>query len=584
MSSRPRCFLFLLLCTGTVAAASHTTWSVQTLGPIRGSAVIEGDSIYFGSADGNLYAADPANGELRWKFETGGPIAGAPAVAGNTVVVAGRGETVHALQAHDGTPLWSFTMQPTLPTPTGWNYFTATPVIDGEQVLVGSGDGHLYALDLTTGALRWKFKTGDSLRATPLVVDGVVYQPSGDDHIYALAATDGTLQWKFATEGVDLDLSQGFIRSDIFTRPIVQDGLLIVGCRDGKVYAIDIATHAKVWDFSYGSTWAMSTTVADATVYVGWSTNNKVNALDLATGKLKWEAEAPAHTYTTGVILDDQIYWGCADGKLYGYNRTEGTLEWSYDTGADIYASAVYAHDRFFVGGDDGRLRAITARGPDTSKAVYLPAVVPDSIKGFVVDPTLVPYLTARGYTRLDSAAALTDWIATHTADTAPSVVVFGFAQIPTDLMGADPATGPLRAYLAAGGKVVWPWGMANKFTFDEQGAFDAYNPTTAGELLDVSFLGFEDSGNYYARPTQTGRNWGLPAWLKTTFASLQPGSYDDVTPLAFDEYGRVSAFLKSFHPRPASGWVSFSPTGFGVPLREAELATLARVAAYGLE
>src|SRR5690606_10317668 len=142
---------------------------------------------------------------------------------GATIIVAGRSDTVHALNAADGAPRWTFRMQSTLPTPTEWNYFTAAPVVEGGQVLVPSGDGHLDALDLATGKMRWSFKTGDSLRAAPLVADGVIYQPSGDDHVYALTASDGTLRWKFATAGVGYDLSQGFIRSDIFTRPALQD-------------------------------------------------------------------------------------------------------------------------------------------------------------------------------------------------------------------------------------------------------------------------------------------------------------------------------------------------------------------------
>jgi hypothetical protein len=56
------------------------------------------------------------------------------------------------------------------------------------------------------------------------------------------------------------------------------------------------------------------------------------------------------------------------------------------------------------------------------------------------------------------------------------------------------------------------------------------------------------------------------------------------VTALATDEYGRVGAFVKAFHERPGSGWVTFSPTGFGVPITAGELATIERVASYGLQ
>jgi outer membrane protein assembly factor BamB len=232
------CFNLLAVFAMSHAAAEivhpRIKWAFQTEGPIRGSAIIAKDTLYFGSADGFVYAVDKA-GRLRWKFQTGGPIAGAPVVSGATVIVAGRSDTVYAVNVADGSKRWSFRMQPTLPTPTEWNYFTAPPVVHGKQVLVPSGDGHLYCLDIDTGARRWSFRTGDSLRAAPLVGGDTIYQPSGDDHVYALSAVDGALRWKFATAGVGYDLSKGFIRSDIFTRPSVADGLLVFGSRDGNV-------------------------------------------------------------------------------------------------------------------------------------------------------------------------------------------------------------------------------------------------------------------------------------------------------------------------------------------------------------
>jgi eukaryotic-like serine/threonine-protein kinase len=559
----------------------RTLWSFQTEGPIRGSAVVGGDSVYFGSADGCLYAVSKGDGRLRWKFQTGGPIAGAPALAGDTVVVSGRGDQVYALNVADGRVLWSFRMMPLLATPTEWNYFTAAPVIDGSQVLVASGDGRLYALELVSGKPLWSFVTADSLRAAPLVDGGTIYQPSGDDHLYALSAANGKLLWKYATAGVGYDLSKGFIRSDIFTRPSLQDGLLVFGSRDANVYAIDVSTRRKKWSFAYDSTWAMSSTVDAGTVYVGWSTNNRVNALDLATGTKKWEFDAGSHTYTAALIHGSHVYWGSANGRLYKLDKSSGALSWKYEVGSEIYSSPVREGDILYFGADDGRLRAVGEGGARPARAFYLPANVPANIASFVIDPALAPFMAERGYERLDSQATLAAWLHARLADARPSVLVFGFAQIPAAVIGEDPATGPLRGYLEGGGKVVWPWGIPNKVTFDEKGAFVAYDPKVAATLLDIEFVDFEDSGNYYNRATQDGRNWGLPAWLKATFASVKPAS--GIVPLAIDEYGRVSVFLKTFHARPGSGWITFSPKGFNVPVTAEELAMFERVASYGL-
>ena len=579
-----RLFAVIVVLVATVAASANapsTKWAFQTEGPIRGSAVASAGQILFGSADGYLYSVDQDDGSLRWKFQTGGVIAGAPAVRDSTVIVAGRGRAVHALNLEDGSPLWSFEMQADLPTTKAWNYFTAAPVVDGNQVLVGSGDGILYALDLATGRERWKFQTEDSIRAAPLVVGGTVYLASCDDYVYALSAINGSLHWKFATDGIGYDLSQGFIRSDIFTQPNLQNGLLVIGSRDSKVYAIDIASHELKWSFNYDATWAMATTVDADTVYVGWSTNNMISALDLATGAKKWDFKAEAHNYAKPLLDGDQVIFGSADGNVYSFNKRNGQRNWTYRAGTEVYSGVIRSGDTYYFGGDDGRLRAV-AESPPARKAVYLPEGIPGNISGFVIDPALAPYLVERGFELLDSVEALAGWVNARLRGDAPSVVVFGFAQIPAEVVSAEPDSGPLRAYLEAGGKVVWPWGMPNRITFDETGKFLAYDPTVAARLLDLEFVGFEDSGNYYSRSTQAGRNWGLPVWLKTTNASLKPSV--DVTPLTVDEYGRVSAFVKTFHPRPGSGWVTFSPSVFGVPMLESELALVESVASYTLD
>jgi hypothetical protein len=300
------------------------------------------------------------------------------------------------------------------------------------------------------------------------------------------------------------------------------------------------------------------------------------------TGAKTWEFDAGAHTYTTALVVDDDTYWGSANGKVHKLDKHTGALKWSYSVGADIYSSLIHEDGTLYFGTDDGRMLAVAEGMPQSHRAVYLPENIPSAITGFIVDDKLTPYLIERGYVQLDSAAALVEWMQARTKDGARSVVVFGFAHIPAEVIGTEPATGPLRAYLASGGKVIWPWGMPNRITFDDKGGFVGFDSTVAERLLDLEFLEFEDSGNYFSRSTQTGRNWGMPVWLKTCFASVKNDK--GITVLATDEYGRVGAFVKTFHPRIGSGWVAFRPSGFGVPISTSELEILERVASYTME
>src|SRR5690606_15844637 len=105
---------------------------------------------------------------------------------------------------------WKFEMNQIFPGYMEWEYFTAAPVVSGVKVLVGSGDGHLYALDLGDGKLLWKYKTGGRIRSTTLVDGKTVYQASHDGIIYALDIETGKLLWGFKTLGASLDKSSGF--------------------------------------------------------------------------------------------------------------------------------------------------------------------------------------------------------------------------------------------------------------------------------------------------------------------------------------------------------------------------------------
>jgi serine/threonine-protein kinase len=65
----------------------------------------------------------------------------------------------------------------------------SSPAVAGGVVYVGSTDNYVYALDASTGDLRWRYQTGHRVESSPTVAGGVVYVGSTDNYVYALLAS-----------------------------------------------------------------------------------------------------------------------------------------------------------------------------------------------------------------------------------------------------------------------------------------------------------------------------------------------------------------------------------------------------------
>lgn len=559
-----------------------TRWRFKTQGPIRGDSLLFGDQVIFGSADGFIYSVTARSGTLSWKFNTQGAIVSTPAIKNKILVVSNRSGVIFGINASNGKQLWKFNSQAEIAASyQGWQYFGASPAISKNKVIVGSDDGFVYALNLKKGELLWKFNTRARIKAAALITKGKVYQPSNDGYIYVLDEKNGDLKTKLATLGADYDATQfGFDRKSIYAQPIKVNNQLIIAARDGNVHAFDLDNSSIAWSHSYGTTWAMSSVVDKNNVYVGWSTNNLLSAHSLKTGEEVWQFKAGAMNYTKPYVSDASIYFGSADGRLYRLNKKTGAKEWEYDVGSEIYSSPLVdkKNKSIIFGSDNGYLYAVE-NASKHYRAVYQPEKIEGNAQYLIVDKKITPMFIEKGYRPLDKDT-LKVFVENRIKDKAPSVIVFALPIIPDAVMGDDPASGLLRQYLNTGGKVFWFGDVPNFYALNENGDFK--RDASAGlKLLDVTYENLSESGNYYSTATQTGLNYGLPRWLKTTGT---PVTENNIIPLARNEFGQVTAWIKKFNERETSGFVSLRTWAWSVEARERDLQMLYSVVNYGFE
>lgn len=105
--------------------------------------VVIGNSIYFGSNDGNFYALDLDSGYMKWVFQTNAAV-------------------------------------------------NSVPFADQKAVYFGSNDGGLYAVDRMTGSLLWRFETGTTVQSSVVGYNGFIVFSSDGGNTYFLD-TSGNL-------------------------------------------------------------------------------------------------------------------------------------------------------------------------------------------------------------------------------------------------------------------------------------------------------------------------------------------------------------------------------------------------------
>jgi outer membrane protein assembly factor BamB len=321
-------------------------WTFPTGARIVSSPVAQGNAIYFGSDDGNVYAVDSADGHQLWRYTTRAAVASSPAVAGDTVYVMSYDGHFYALNAKTGAMRWRFAtggerrfearglhgMTPSSQTFFDpFDIFLSSAVVAEGNVYFGSGDGNLYALDARSGELRWKFKTGDVVHASPAYAGGTLYFGSWDSYFYAVDAKTGAEKWRFhGGEDAVMHNQVGFQSS-----AAVADGVVYGGCRDSNLYALDAATGEEKWKFNNAGSWVItSPAVSGGKVVFATSDSSLYYVVDARTGKLVARQEGKAFMFASPAIAGNIVYQGVMNGTVEARDLASGNLLWYFQTDA----------------------------------------------------------------------------------------------------------------------------------------------------------------------------------------------------------------------------------------------------------
>jgi outer membrane protein assembly factor BamB/orotate phosphoribosyltransferase len=256
---------------------------------IFSSPAVWNNTVYFGAYDGNVYALDAATGKKKWISFEADWVGSSPALAPDLGLLfiglefglwRKRGGII-ALDLETGKKKWWFPLMPC------YTHSSPLYIKEKKQVVIGSNDGSVYLFDATTGALIWKYSTGEpsvnelntgfsaydikescaydpkcdfivcgtmkgelhvieratgTLRhihrgefgfvATPLIYKNTVIASNLDKHVYCYDLDTGKEQWRW------------FANARIFCAPTLIEGTIVVGTNAGELAYLDPQTGA----------------------------------------------------------------------------------------------------------------------------------------------------------------------------------------------------------------------------------------------------------------------------------------------------------------------------------------------------
>ena len=254
-------------------------------------------------------------------------------------------------------PTATETVDPSRPTPIPnpnalWTFTTGgalwgTPTIVEGTIYLGSDDGNLYAVDLASRQLKWKFVTQGMVRCQAAVAGGLAYVASDDGNLYAVDTHDGERAWQRDIGNAmprEMRANLGYSPDPtgydyLQSSPVLAEGLVYAGSRDGNVYALAAQTGEIAWKHKTGEKVRATPTVDNGIVYVG-SWDESFYALDARTGQERWVTPLEGEVQSRGLVAGSLLYCASRKASVVALDVQTGEIKWEYSYGRNMWVES----------------------------------------------------------------------------------------------------------------------------------------------------------------------------------------------------------------------------------------------------
>ncbi len=279
----------------------------------------------------------------------------------------------------------------------------ATPVADGGLLYVAADNGHIFAIDTGTYALKWEYTANSSaIVSSPTIYNGNLYFATVGGTVYCIDKTlgpAGTANWSYAPERqgdtafyknnynplLDSSLLPALrgntnTTASFYSSPSVAPPYLYIGSvNDSNMYCIMLTPPGSPtppigverWRYKteggiYSSPAAYEGTCifggSDFHIYCLDTTINP--SMEMIVPARRWIDSAHSSIYSSPYVMNQVVYIGSHDYNLYALNIINGGIKWSFASKGIIKSSPICYNGVLYVGSYDKYLYAIdTATG-----------------------------------------------------------------------------------------------------------------------------------------------------------------------------------------------------------------------------
>jgi outer membrane protein assembly factor BamB len=324
-----------------------------------------------------VWCLDAATGKELWshkypeklnpKLYDGGPNA-TPTIDGDVVYTLSRTGNLFCLSMADGKPKWHKHFQNDFKgTAPSWGY-SASPVVKGDLLycLPCAKDGGLFALEKSTGKVRWK--SGDSTK--PGYAAPVFFSYKGRE---VAAAFHGRELVTYDLEGKGKPVFEFGWRTsyDInASNPQYHDGMMFLASGYGMGYVvIDVSgSKPKVLHKDEDTRMIFQNSILLDGDILGVFGDKNIDAelirMDMKTGKARWRAEMPGTRGSSLMVGDQMVILAETGDIICGEPAMSGWTEHGRVKALSSvsWAPVAFAHGRIFARSNNGEAVCLEVR------------------------------------------------------------------------------------------------------------------------------------------------------------------------------------------------------------------------------